>query len=170
MINTRGLILLLLAAPAVLLAAGCTSSQFKSRIRQQEAERLSVPIPVQVVIVPRPGQIVPDRQDTKDIFFEFNSSELTAAAKKVVELKAGEIIDNNWDKVVIVGHTDNVGSMAFNRKLSEARAKSVADLLISLGVDSDIIQIVPASYRWPIADNTTPEGRAKNRRTDISIR
>jgi len=170
MINTRSLILLFFAVAALGLLSGCTSNQFKSRIRQQEAERDSIRIPIRVVIVPRPDQPEPERQATKDVLFDFNSSRLTADAKKVLERKAKEIINENWEKVVVVGHTDSVGSRKINRKMAEARAKVVADFLITQGVDPDKIQTVSAFFLWPVATNETPEGRAKNRRADVSIR
>ena len=170
MINTRGLFLLFFVVSAILPAGGCTSNRFKQQIREREEEKAFSRAPIVVEIVARPDQLEQPRLDTKGVFFEFNSSALSADAKKTLELRAKEIINNNWDKVVIVGHTDNVGSRKVNRALSEARAKSVAAFLISKGVNPDIIQTVSAFYLWPVADNKTDKGRAKNRRADISIR
>lgn len=70
-------------------------------------------------------------------------------------------------KVLLQGHADNVGSAAYNRKLSEKRAKAVAAYLISKGVPSKRLSTIGAGSSSPVADNATAEGRARNRRVEI---
>ena len=65
------------------------------------------------------------------------------------------------------GHTDNVGSPASNKTLSEARAKSVVSAIVSQGVAADRLSPVGFGQDKPIADNSTDEGRAKNRRVEL---
>lgn len=72
-------------------------------------------------------------------------------------------------KVRIGGHTDSVGSDAFNQRLSEQRARSVADYMISNGVVAERIEAFGYGERYPIADNNTPAGRSENRRVEIEI-
>jgi outer membrane protein OmpA-like peptidoglycan-associated protein len=72
--------------------------------------------------------------------------------------------------VRVVGHTDNTGSDAVNDPLSVERARSVRDYLASKGVNSQRVEISGEGERQPVADNNTPEGRARNRRVDIFLR
>lgn len=72
-------------------------------------------------------------------------------------------------QAVIVGHTDSTGSEAYNQTLSERRAQAVVDLLIDLGVNPERLESWGEGESNPIADNTTAEGRAKNRRVEITI-
>jgi len=72
-------------------------------------------------------------------------------------------------KIEIGGHTDNVGSKAYNKTLSENRAKSVYTYLISKGIDKDRLSYKGYDFSIPIADNATEEGRALNRRTEFKV-
>ncbi|MGA2468404.1 MAG: OmpA family protein, partial [Thermodesulfobacteriota bacterium] len=73
-------------------------------------------------------------------------------------------------KIRLDGYTDSIGTDAYNMKLSEKRATAVKDYLIKeAGVDSSKITAVGHGEADPVADNKTPEGRAKNRRVEISI-
>ncbi len=78
---------------------------------------------------------------------------------------------SQYDKTTITvrGYTDNTGSAAYNQRLSEDRANSVANYLIRSGVPASRIQAVGYGLNNPVASNATPEGRAQNRRVEISI-
>lgn len=69
----------------------------------------------------------------------------------------------------VYGHTDSTGSDSYNMDLSKRRADAVARYLISQGVNSARIQTQGMGESYPIADNTTEEGRALNRRVEIKI-
>ena len=69
----------------------------------------------------------------------------------------------------VVGHTDNVGSAAYNQSLSERRARSVGDFLVSQRVVPERIVTYGQGFNQPVASNATPEGRAANRRVEIKI-
>ena len=71
--------------------------------------------------------------------------------------------------VTVTGHTDNTGSAGYNQDLSERRASSVASVLRSGGETSSRIRVVGAGENRPIATNQTAQGRAQNRRVDITI-
>lgn len=73
-------------------------------------------------------------------------------------------------KIKIGGYTDNVGNPASNQKLSDARAKTVMAELVKLGVAANRMEAEGYGQEHPVADNTTDEGKAKNRRIDISVR
>lgn len=105
----------------------------------------------------------------KNIFFEFNSFELLpesyAELNKVVEY----MTTNPKLKIEIGGHTDNVGSQAYNKTLSENRAKSVYTYLISKGIDKTRLSYKGYDFSVPVATNETEEGRALNRRTEFKV-
>ena len=71
-------------------------------------------------------------------------------------------------KIVIEGHTDNVGDKVFNQTLSDQRSASVKAALVSKGISSDRIKTVGYGQDKPIADNASEDGKAKNRRVEIS--
>ena len=71
--------------------------------------------------------------------------------------------------VKISGHTDSVGTEAFNQRLSEQRAQSVADYFVSQGIAAQRIEAYGYGERYPVATNSTPQGRSANRRVEIEI-
>lgn len=73
------------------------------------------------------------------------------------------------EKVIVTGYTDNVGEPGYNSTLSLQRAEAVRDYLTSLGADPKRFQVSGAGETKPIADNSTAEGRAKNRRVEVAV-
>ncbi len=69
----------------------------------------------------------------------------------------------------IIGHTDNLGSATYNLKLSKRRAQAIADWLIAHGIDAERIAVSGEGENLPVAANTTPDGRAANRRAEIAL-
>jgi outer membrane protein OmpA-like peptidoglycan-associated protein len=107
----------------------------------------------------------------QNIEFEFGSYTLTSASKRVLD-QITTILKNNptWESLVIVGHTDNVGTTQVNQKLSEERAKAVSDYLIkSGGIAASKVSTKGFGLDKPIAPNNTAEGRQKNRRVEFEI-
>jgi outer membrane protein OmpA-like peptidoglycan-associated protein len=103
------------------------------------------------------------------ILFAVNSANLQPKAKESVK-KLADVLKKYPDtNVIIEGNTDNTGSTELNQKLSEKRAKSVADYAVSLGVSSSRLSTVGKGESNPVASNDTPDGRAKNRRVEIGI-
>ena len=76
---------------------------------------------------------------------------------------------NNLQAITIYGHTDNTGSRAVNEKLSLERATAVANFLVGQGISRDRIKTEGLAFDAPVADNSTPEGRAANRRVEVYI-
>ncbi len=105
----------------------------------------------------------------KNIFFATDSYDLKR--ESFAELNTlVELLANNPDlRVEIGGHTDNVGSKEYNLSLSENRAKSVRDYLVSEGVDLKRLTFKGYGFSEPIADNDTDTGRAQNRRTEVKV-
>ena len=71
--------------------------------------------------------------------------------------------------IIAVGHTDSVGSDAYNQKLSVRRAESVKAYLVSKGIEANRIYTEGKGEMQPVADNKTREGRAKNRRVEVEV-
>ncbi len=104
-----------------------------------------------------------------NVFFEFNSYELKSKSKYELNLLVELLTKNPKIAIEIGGHTDNKGSEAYNQKLSENRAKSVYQFLISQGISEERLGYKGYNFSSPIDTNETEEGRAKNRRTEFKI-
>jgi len=103
--------------------------------------------------------------------FEVGKSELKPEGKEQIKAfreKAMEDLDHA-DRVTITGYTDNVGGTDDNATLSLHRAEAVRDYLVTLGADSKKFQVTGAGEAKPVADNSTEEGRAKNRRVEVEV-
>ena len=105
----------------------------------------------------------------KNIFFESGKSKLKKESEVELATLLKMLNDQPTMKIEISGHTDNVGSASFNKKLSENRAKAVVDYLIEKGINADRMKYVGYGFDQPRASNDTPEGRAENRRTEFKI-
>ena len=105
----------------------------------------------------------------KNIFFDFNKYELRNESQAELDKVVQFLGDNPNVKVVIEGHTDNVGKAADNKKLSEYRARAVVNYLIENGVKSTRLTATGFGATKPVASNQTEEGRAQNRRTELKI-
>jgi outer membrane protein OmpA-like peptidoglycan-associated protein len=104
-----------------------------------------------------------------NVFFETNKWDLLPASKTELDKLASLLAANKDKKVEIGGHTDNVGNDVDNQKLSENRAKSVVDYLVTHGVPAENLSYKGYGESVPIADNATEPGRAQNRRTEFKI-
>jgi len=103
------------------------------------------------------------------ILFDFDKTDLKPEAKKNIA-KLVENLNNNPDTdILVIGHTDNKGTDAYNQGLSERRAKSVKSYAVSQGLAGRRIKTEGKSFHEPIADNNTEAGRAQNRRVEIVI-
>ncbi|HWT69798.1 MAG TPA: OmpA family protein [Pseudomonas sp.] len=107
--------------------------------------------------------------DAGDVLFAFNQSDLTPTAQSQLDSIMGKLEDDSVVSIKVVGHTDSVGSDAYNQGLSERRASSVAQYLLSQGVAPAKVTSEGKGESQPVADNDTDEGRAKNRRVELHI-
>lgn len=105
----------------------------------------------------------------QNIFFATGSSKLLDKSFKSLEEVANIMKQNPSYKVSIEGHTDNTGGDELNQKLSESRAASVKDYLLTHGVDEGKITSSGYGPTIPIADNKTAAGRSKNRRVEMKM-
>ena len=119
----------------------------------------------EVVVVPPQDEVIV----LSDVVFATGSAELTPDSKDLLADIANRLTSQDMVSVKVVGYTDSVGSDASNQLLSERRAKSVADFLVTQGVPADKLTQDGLGESNPVADNETAEGRAANRRVEISV-
>jgi len=104
------------------------------------------------------------------IEFKSGSSVLTQTSTQLLDQISGILINNSfWTGFKVYGHTDNIGSIAYNQRLSESRALSVKKYLMSKGVSSSNVIAIGMGENKPIDTNDTPQGRQNNRRVEFEI-
>ena len=104
-----------------------------------------------------------------DAFFDFDKSVLKPAGKAKLDDLVSKVKGINLEVIIAVGHTDSIGTDAYNQKLSVRRAESVKAYLISKGIEKNRIYTEGKGEKQPVADNKTKEGRAKKRRVEIEV-
>ena len=125
-----------------------------------------VPLPEPAV---EPQDEVIILSDLGKVLFAFNSAVLTPDAKELLAGISPRLVDGSVREVMVKGHTDSVGSDAYNEKLSLRRAQSVATYLVSQGVAANKVKSTGLGESQPLADNATDAGRAQNRRVEIFV-
>lgn len=107
----------------------------------------------------------------RDVHFEFNKATLTPGDKQQLDMVATKLKTEAPNvQLHVSGHTDSVGSDAYNQKLSQKRAQSVTDYLVSAGIPrASFVSVEGDGEARPVADNKTADGRALNRRVEIKI-
>ena len=104
-----------------------------------------------------------------DAFFDFDKAVLKPEGKAKLDDLVGKVKDINLEVIIGVGHTDSVGSDAYNQKLSVKRSEAVKAYLVSKGIEKNRVYTEGKGEKQPVADNKTAEGRAKNRRVEIEV-
>ncbi len=105
------------------------------------------------------------------LHFALDSAQLNAQAYRDIQAFYEHLQNsgNIYKKIEIAGHTDYLGNASYNQKLSQRRAKAVYDRLIELGADPELLEYRGYGEAKPVADNATPDGRAKNRRIEAVL-
>lgn len=130
--------------------------------------------PVAAPPAPVVEEVVVVKEETiviRDVHFQFDKATLTPSDKLVLDKVATRLKqESSTARLTVTGHTDSVGSDAYNQKLSDKRAHSVVEYLIHDGVPrSSFVSVTGKGESQPVADNKTADGRALNRRTEIKI-
>ena len=103
------------------------------------------------------------------VHFDFDKQNIKKIYIPVLDQHLAYLYEHPSTPVLVEGHTDYMGSDAYNQKLSERRANAVRDYLIQKGIASSRIQVMGYGEHRPIADNKTAEGRAMNRRSELEV-
>ena len=106
---------------------------------------------------------------SSDAFFDFDRSTLKPAGKAALDKLIEKVKNIKLEVIIAVGHTDSIGSNAYNQKLSVRRAESVKAYLISKGIDKNRLYTEGKGKAQPVADNKTAAGRSKNRRVEVEV-
>lgn len=104
-----------------------------------------------------------------DVLFEFDSARLTGDARGTVGEIAGVVKNYEGRRVAVEGHTDSVGTVSYNLRLSQDRARSVANELVAHGLSNRNIVTRGLGESDPIASNLNESGRSRNRRVEVII-
>jgi OOP family OmpA-OmpF porin len=118
---------------------------------------------------PKPKPVAEKVTLAADVLFDFDKSVLKPEGKSKLDDLAQKVKAINLEVVIAIGHTDSIGSDAYNQKLSVRRAESVKAYLVSKGVEPNRIYTEGKGEKQPVASNKTKEGRQKNRRVEIEV-
>lgn len=132
----------------------------------------AVPPPPPPAAKPAPAKPKPVAEKVTlaaDVLFDFDKSVLKAEGKNKLDDLAAKVKAINLEVVIAIGHTDSIGSDAYNQKLSVRRAESVKAYLVSKGIEPNRIYTEGKGEKQPVASNKTKDGRQKNRRVEIEV-
>ena len=126
------------------------------------------PVPPAPVVVAAPAPVLTMTLQAGTLF-DFDKSVLKPAGKAALDGLVTDMTKVNVETVIAVGHTDAIGTDAYNRSLSLRRVEAVKAYLVSKGVPADRIKTEGKGESQPVASNQTREGRAQNRRVEIEV-
>jgi len=148
--------------------------------KERKKKKKVKPVVVDTVVVEEP-EIIP--QDTivyngdtiqagdtivmENLFFDNNKTNIRHISDQTLDELADLLQRHATVKITLIGHTDNVGTAEYNQKLSEGRVNSVKAELVKRGIDPNRINTIGKGETEPVADNSTAEGRAENRRVEV---
>ncbi len=104
-----------------------------------------------------------------DAFFDFDRSVLKNEGKAKLDDVVSKLGSINLEVIIAVGHTDSVGSDAYNQSLSVRRSEAVKAYLVEKGVEKNRVYTEGKGEKQPVADNKSSDGRSKNRRVEIEV-
>ena len=125
-----------------------------------------------VVTKPKPEPVKETRIDTlvlQDVLFKFDSGSLTPAASVILDTIVAKLQQRTFKRIRVEGHTDSLGTDAYNLDLSGRRANSVMQYFIKKGMDTQLLAAEGKGETQPVATNQSDEGRRRNRRVEILV-
>lgn len=157
------------AATALLVQTGCATTQAAPTASHERPAGSAPPVPAQVTnATPAPTAPPPD---TRPVYFAFDSASLELSADDQKRLRAvgAYLVANPSARLVVVGHTDEVGPSEYNLALGDRRARAMSDYLTRLGVPARQLSLVSYGEERPAADGTGESVWASNRRDELNL-
>jgi outer membrane protein OmpA-like peptidoglycan-associated protein len=152
------------------------ASELKSKLDAENARNRALADEMEKRFKELQGKLINVYRDARgtiismsDILFGFDKADITPDLKTSLAKIAGILTVYRDCKVIVEGHTDNVGAPEYNKGLSERRANNVKAFLIEQGVTADRLSAAGYGEKRPVASNSTSAGRQKNRRVDLVI-
>jgi OOP family OmpA-OmpF porin len=118
---------------------------------------------------PAPKPVTEKVTFAADVFFDFDKAVLKPEGKAKLDDLVAKLKGIALEVIIAIGHTDSIGSDAYNQKLSVRRSEAVKAYLVSKGIEPNRVYTEGKGKTQPIASNSTAEGRAKNRRVEIEV-
>ncbi|CAN5395703.1 OmpA family protein [soil metagenome] len=125
------------------------------------------PAPAPIVVPPAP--ISEKVTFAADAFFDFDKAVLKPEGRAKLDDLLSKMSGINLEVIIAVGHTDSIGTDAYNQRLSVRRAEAVKAYLTGKGIEKNRVYTEGKGKKQPIADNRTAQGRAQNRRVEIEV-
>ncbi|HEY0489248.1 MAG TPA: OmpA family protein [Telluria sp.] len=122
-------------------------------------------------VAPAPAPVPVSEKVTfaAEALFDFDKAVLKPEGKQALDALASKVQGMETEVMIAVGHTDSIGSDAYNQKLSLSRAEAVKAYIVSKGLTASRVYTEGKGETQPVADNATAEGRAKNRRVAVEV-
>jgi OmpA-OmpF porin, OOP family len=152
-------------------AAGCDGALVVQAPAATVAPRVAPPPPpaARPTTPPPPPTAATKVTYAADAFFDFDKAVLKPEGKAKLDDLVSKIQGINLEVIIAVGHTDSVGTNAYNQRLSVRRAEAVKAYLVHKGIEKNRVYTEGKGESQPVADNRTAAGRAKNRRVEIEV-
>lgn len=148
----------------------CDGALKPVKVAEAPAQKVDITKPTATIAARAP--IKPEAVKTSyaaDTLFDFDRAVLKPMGKATLDGLVERIKGVTLEVVIAVGHTDSVGTDAYNQKLGLRRAEAVRAYLVSKGIPANKVFVESKGEKQPVADNKTKEGRAKNRRVEIEV-
>jgi len=151
-------------------APGCDGAIAAAPAPAAAPARSATPAPAAAPAAAAPAPAVATKVTyAADAFFDFDKAVLKPEGKAKLDDLISKVKGINLEVIIAVGHTDSVGSDAYNQKLSVRRSEAVKAYLVSKGIEKNRVYTEGKGEKQPVADNKTKDGRAKNRRVEIEV-